>query len=73
MVTQNGHSAIGLIVRVEFFLHCDAFKLLGVELFLEGDRGVVGTKDFCGKTLHVRSQVFVQRAGLPVSVNTRQV
>ena len=37
MVTQNGDHTVGLVVRVELFLHSGVVERLVIELFLESD------------------------------------
>ena len=53
MVTENGYHAIRFVIRVELLLHTAFFGTELVELFLEGNRGVICTEDFRCQPFHV--------------------
>jgi len=64
MVTENGDHSVGLVVCIEFLLDGSVVGSLLVKLNLESLRGVEGTENFGGKSLHVPVEMSIQLGSL---------
>lgn len=64
MVTENGNHSVGLVVCIEFLLDGSVVWGLLVKLNLESLRGVEGTENLSGKSLHVPVEVSIQLGSL---------
>lgn len=64
MVTKNGDHSVGLVVCIEFLLDGSVVGSFLVKLNLESLRGVEGTENLGGKSLHVPVEVSIQLGSL---------